>query len=258
MDVPAISVSARRRLAPPYRPEPGAVSNLRFSVVEDLGTQICAGELPAGTTLHMTELAVERGVSRSVMREAVGVLASLGLVASRRRVGTVVQPMTEWELVNGDVIRWRLMSPDRARQIIELSELRSAIEPAAASLAAQRVTDADRAELGECLKLLLTASRDNDIPEFHRQDKRFHTMVLEMGHNSMFGALHRLVEGMLEARYLQGLLPQRVDPQALEWHHRLGDAIIAGDEDAARESARLIVTLSAAEMLEMAQGSVTG
>lgn len=240
-------------LAPPYVPEAAPVANLRLEVVEWLGRRICSGELPTGTTLNMGDLATDRGVSRSVMREAMGVLASLGLVASRRRAGTVVQPMDEWELINADIIRWRLMSPDRAKQIIELSELRSAIEPAAAVLAAQRAVDGDRQVLAVCLDALLQAALDNDIPEFHRRDKEFHGLVLALGHNHMFGALHRLVEGMLEARYLQGLLPQRVDPVALGWHQKLGEAIIAGDEAVARESAHQIVTMSALEMLEMVE-----
>lgn len=240
-------------LAPPYVPEAAPAANLRLELVEWLGRRVCAGELPAGTILHMGELATQRGVSRAVMREAMGVLASLGLVASRRRAGTEVQPASEWELINGDVIRWRLMSPDRAKQIVELSELRSAIEPAAAVLAAERATDGDRGRLSVCLDALMTAADANDIPEFHRRDKEFHALVLALGHNTMFATLHRLVEGMLEARYLQGLLPQRVDPMAVSWHQKLGEAIIAGDEAAAQESAQLIVTMSAYEMLEMAE-----
>lgn len=239
-------------LAPAYLPAPAPPANRRLELVDWLGRRICSGELAAGTTLNMDDLAAERGVSRPIMREAMGVLASLGLVASRRRAGTVVQPMVDWELINGDVIRWRLMSPDRAKQIIELSELRSAIEPAAAVLAAQRAGEADRKQLAACLEELLAAANADDIPRFHQLDKDFHALVLALGHNAMFGTLHRLVGGMLEARYQQGLLPQRVDPMALEWHRRLGEAVIVGDEEAAQESAQLIVTLSAAEMLDMA------
>lgn len=247
--------ASRAATVPAFLPVPVPEANLRQQVVEWLGRRICAGEVEPGATLSMADLAAERSVSRSVMREAMGVLASLGMVSSRRRLGTVVQPMEEWELINADVIRWRLMSPDRAQQIVELSELRSAIEPAAAVLAAQRAGAEDRQELAACLDELLAAASEGDIPQFHRSDKEFHALVLRLGHNKMFGALHRLVEGMLEARYLEGLLPQRVDPQAVDWHRRLGEAIIAGEDEVAGESAQLIVTLSAIEMLEMARAS---
>lgn len=241
--------------APPYVPEELPTPTRRQEVVEWLGRRICGGDLPSRTMLNMADLAVERGVSRSVMREAMGVLATLGLVASRRRAGTVVQPMSEWELINGDVIRWRLMSRERAKQIVELTELRSAIEPAAAALAAEHAAEEDRAALGECMEVLLRAAEADDIPVFHDHDKKFHGMVLALGRNQMFGTLHRFVEGMLEARYRQGLLPQRIDPQAVEWHRKLGRSIIDRDPGMAREAAQLIVSLSAVEMLDMAKQS---
>lgn len=240
------------QLPPPFVPRTAPAGNLRARTVDWLGSRICAGDLAAGTILNMDDLATERGVSRSVIREAMSVLSSLGLVASRRRVGTVVQPAEEWEMLSADVIRWRLRSESRAQQIMELSELRSAIEPKAAALAAARAKPEECQELRTCLDALLAAAHEKRIPEFHRLDKQFHALVLSIGGNLMFAALHRFVEGMLDARYLQGLMPQEIDPRAVEWHRALGQAIIDGDADDAREAAMSIVRLSAVEMLEMA------
>ena len=78
----------------------------------------------------------EYAVSRSVAREAIRVLESMGLVASRRRVGITIQPRHKWNVFDPRVIRWRLDEGDRTEQLLSLSELRRGIEPVAAALAA--------------------------------------------------------------------------------------------------------------------------
>ncbi|MGA4507833.1 FadR/GntR family transcriptional regulator [Propionibacteriaceae bacterium G1746] len=236
-----------------YFPSPEPGSQRRSEVYEVIGQRICAGLLLPGTVLNMDELATRFGVSRPVVREACGALNSLGLVVSRRRVGTVVQPPENWELFSVDIIRWRLNSPGRAAQVLELAELRSSIEPAAAELAALRATEPERAAIGVCLEVLLTAGRSGDIPGFHEADKQFHTLVMTSGHNRMFGQMHRVVEGLLESRYRQGLMPSEVAQWALRWHEQLGLAVVAGDTVAAIASARSIVAASAQEMLELAK-----
>ena len=245
----AVPEHARRR----FIPEPEPSSNRRNDVLESLGQAICSGGLHPGDVLNMDALATRFKVSRPVVREACGVLSSLGLVVSRRRAGTVVQTPDQWELFSSDVIRWRLNSPSRATQIVELSELRSSIEPAAAALAARRATGPERDRLVACLQVLLAAGESGDIPGFHRADKQFHSLVMVSGHNAMFAQLNRFVEGMLESRYRQGLMPAEVDPWALAWHASLGWAVIDGDADAAREAARKIVTRSADEMIELSE-----
>lgn len=236
-----------------FIPEPEPSSNRRNDVFESLGQAICGGGLHEGDVLNMDELATRYKVSRPVVREACGVLSSLGLVVSRRRAGTVVQGADQWELFSTDVIRWRLNSASRASQIRELSELRSCIEPAAAELAATRATEAERQQLDECLQVLLTAGETGDIPGFHRADKQFHTLVMVLGHNAMFAQMHRFVEGMLESRYRQGLMPSQIDPRALAWHASMGASVVAGEGPAAREAARKIVERSAEEMIELSE-----
>lgn len=86
---------------------------LHARVLDSLGPAITAGEYPAGSVLRTDELAQRFEVSRSVMREAVRVLESMHLVASRRRVGVTVRPAEEWNVYDPQVIRWRLAGADR-------------------------------------------------------------------------------------------------------------------------------------------------
>ena len=63
---------------------------------------------PDGTVIIMDEAVSEFNASRSAIREAVRVLESLGLVASRQRVGILVQPPEAWSPYDERVLRWRL------------------------------------------------------------------------------------------------------------------------------------------------------
>lgn len=113
---------------------------LHARVLESLGPAITAGDYPPGTVLRTDELEQRFDVSRTVIREAIRVLESMQLVASRRRVGVTVRPTEEWNVYDPRVIGWRLAGRDRPRQLRSLTVLRSAIEPVAAGLAAQHAT----------------------------------------------------------------------------------------------------------------------
>ena len=73
-----------------------------------------SGRLAPGQVLDLDGVSAEHGVSRSVAREAIRVLESMGMVASRRRVGITIQPAVQWNMFDPRLIRWRLGAGDRA------------------------------------------------------------------------------------------------------------------------------------------------
>jgi len=89
------------------------VGVLHTGLLDALGTGIVSGRLPAGHVLTLDSLSAEHKVSRSVAREVIRVLESMGLVASRRRVGITIQPAAGWNVFDPMVIRWRLDAGDR-------------------------------------------------------------------------------------------------------------------------------------------------
>ena len=111
---------------------------LHTHVLDALGLEIAAGDCPPGRVLRTDELAQRFDVSRTVVREVIRVLESMHLVESRRRVGVTVRPAEAWNVYDPQVIRWRLASSGRIAQLRSLTELRTAIEPEAARLAAVR------------------------------------------------------------------------------------------------------------------------
>src|SRR5690606_10894722 len=120
---------------------------LHSRVLDELGQAICEGRLAAGTIVTTEALASRYQVSRSVIRESLRTLAAMGMVASKQRVGNRILPLSEWNVYDPGVIRWRLAGRARLEQLRSITELRTAIEPEAARLAAHRGTLAQAGEL---------------------------------------------------------------------------------------------------------------
>ncbi|MFJ2772309.1 FadR/GntR family transcriptional regulator [Streptomyces sp. NPDC087300] len=202
---------------------------LHSRVLESLGPAITAGEYPPGSVLRTDELAQRFEVSRSVMREAVRVLESMHLVASRRRVGVTVLPTEEWNVYDPQVIRWRLAGADRPRQLRSLTVLRSAIEPVAAGLAARHATAEQCAELTECALGMVAHSRGHQLEGYLKHDVAFHRVILNASGNEMFARLGDVVAEVLTGRTAHQVMFEDPDPPAVTLHVRVAEAVREGD-----------------------------
>ena len=212
-------------------------------VVSSLGQRIGAGELVPSTDLTLASLEAEYGVSRTVVREAVRVLESKGMLVSRRRIGLVVQPVENWDLLDRSVIQWRLAGSHREQLLLEMMEVRAALEPEAARLAAVRATDAQRARLVALAEELerLGLALLGDGPDFLKADNAFHSLLLEASGNLLLSRMRSPVtevhRGRVDYKMLKGL------PEAgtLEGHLAVAHAVADGDpEAAARASFQLL------------------
>src|SRR4029078_2556995 len=120
---------------------------LHGSVVHEIGVRILEGELKPGDTLPDNGSLAEPEVSRTVVGEAIKVLAAKGLVESRPKVGTRVRPRRDWNLLDPDVLAWQVEAGADASFPAQALELRRMIEPAAARLAADRADESQIAAL---------------------------------------------------------------------------------------------------------------
>ncbi|HLQ82129.1 MAG TPA: GntR family transcriptional regulator [Bacillota bacterium] len=149
-----------------YSPEPGAPSIERRSVVaqvrDRLRRDITSGRLVADTLYSVTAVAAELGVSRTPVREALLQLAQLGLVQFHRNRGFTVTNVS-------------------ADELIEIFQLRLAIETAAARRAATGATGT--AELEAQLEAMATAAAEQDRPRFMVADRAFHECLLDIAGN---------------------------------------------------------------------------
>lgn len=241
--------------APPEATAPqlsrAGASHRHTEILDTLGAEICSGALAPSSVLNTDELEARFDVSRTLVREVLRVLASLGLIESRRRVGTVVLPEKAWDAFSPQVIRWKLASPARLTQLRELTELRNAVEPLAALLAAERADDAARQRIVGLAAEMWAAGKTGRSLDFLALDVEFHRAVLASSGNHMMSRLHQVTQEVLEGRVQYGLMPQLPDHAALEWHMDVATAIQHGDGTAARAAMEKIVEQSIEEMAHM-------
>src|SRR5262245_19906233 len=124
------------------------LKNLNGQIAEHLGRDIVSGSIPEGARLPVeAELCERFGVSRPVIREVTKTLASKGLITSKPRVGTLVRARRYWNLLDPEVLNWLIRAQPESRFLDLLFEVRMAIEPSAAALAAANATESDIAEI---------------------------------------------------------------------------------------------------------------
>ncbi|MCW4352017.1 FCD domain-containing protein [Hoyosella sp. YIM 151337] len=201
---------------------------LHNSVLDMLGSDITAGVLPEGHVLTLEKIQQQFGVSRTVARETMRLLESLGLVTSRRRVGIIVQPKSSWRVFDPRVIWWRLSGADRDAQLRTLTELRIAIEPIAAAAAARGASAEQRVKIRTIAAEMRALGEAGNLSDFLDRDIHFHTMLLEAGGNEMFAALVDVVAVVLRGRTILGLMPHHPEPAALDLHEAVAHAVAEG------------------------------
>lgn len=215
-------------------------------VVETVGSAIVQGVRAPDTKTTVEALVGETMASRSVVREAVRVLESVGLLRAGRRVGITVCPRSEWNVLDGRIVRWRLESRERKAQLAELHDLRLAIEPEAAALAAARRDERESLELVAVAERLVNAV---DSPrDFLDADQHLHGLILTASHNSLFLRLRSIIDEALRDRAdaLHGHGPMRIRDAIL--HRELAHAIARGDGGGAAAAAREIISLTVQEL----------
>ncbi|MEN3585019.1 FadR/GntR family transcriptional regulator [Streptomyces sp. ZYX-F-203] len=204
-------------------------SALSDQVIESLRRQIVSGEWPVGSRIPTEPELVERlGVARNTVREAVRALAHTGLLDIRQGSGTYVAATSELAGVMGR----RFADTDPGH----VAELRSALESAAAGLAAERRTDDDLRRLDA---LLLDRERawDTADPEvFAAADTAFHQAVVAAAHNDVMSALYADLGEVLRTWLLDDLA-DRPSRGPLGDHASLVRAIRSGDARTARAEA---------------------
>ena len=226
------------------------VGALHGNLLTALGAGIVSGEYAPGHVLTLEGVSAAHRVSRSVAREAIRVLESMGMVASRRRVGITIQPPEQWNVFDPRLIRWRLESGDRAAQLVSLSELRRGFEPAAAALAARRADPHQCRIMAAAVSDMVVHGRSGDLEAYLLADKIFHQTLLEASGNEMFRALNGVVAEVLAGRTHHGMMPETPNPAAIELHDEVARAIRLRDEAAAERAMRAIIDEAASAVTE--------
>jgi len=210
---------------------------LHHQVANQMGARIVRGELPPGTALpNESLLGAQLGVSRTVLREAMKVLASKALVTVRPKTGTRVRPREEWNMLDPDILHWQSSGSNRTAYLEDLMEVRRIIEPAAARLAAKRARSQDISKIERAWALMDAARGDSEASI--DPDLRFHLTVLAATHNVFMRPFGSLIEAALKTSFRLTNVNATAYRRSLRQHREVLDAIRAGDADLAERLMR--------------------
>jgi DNA-binding FadR family transcriptional regulator len=200
-------------------------------VVQNVLRRIRDGSLRTGDRLpNERDLAAEFGVSRPVVREAISHLAGRGVVSPRLGSGSTITAV----------------APERAQETLFLylrdtrldyrsvHEVRELIEVHAAGLAAVRATEADIAALEQSMRTLRESSAD--LSAAADADVAFHTGLTRVTGNPVFELILSSLHTSLVSVRQHNLTLSSAYKEAVRSHQAILDAIVDGDETAARVS----------------------
>ncbi|MEU5887506.1 FadR/GntR family transcriptional regulator [Streptomyces sp. NPDC047461] len=216
---------------------------LHGQLVQQLGQMIVSGDLGADRPLVPEEIGQRFEVSRTVVRESLRVLEAKGLVSARPNVGTRVRPVSDWNLLDPDIIEWRAFGPQRDDQRRELGELRWTIEPLAARLAAGHGRDDVQQRLSDMVEIMGHAMGQGDALTFSRADAEFHSLLIQLAGNRMLEHLSGIVSAALQVSGGPVTGCERPNEASLVQHGRIVDALATGDGTAAEAAVRQLLTI---------------
>jgi len=206
-------------------------SSFHASTVDRLGAWIARGSVAPGQSLKVeAALGEEFGVSRTVIREAIKTLVAKGMLEVGPKVGTRVLPARSWNLFDPQVVGWLAATGLSKSLVMDLLDLRRAIEPMAVRWACERATPPQIAEIQAAYVQL--AASVADMGDYNHADQRFHEAVLAASHNQFIEQMLPALGALLAISFeVSSAVPGELG-RTLPLHKELADAI------ASRDSAR--------------------
>jgi DNA-binding FadR family transcriptional regulator len=192
--------------------------NLTQQLTHKLGEAIVSGEYPVGLGMPSEAILCEQfEVSRSATREAVKMLSAKGLISSRPKQGIRVNEESNWNLFDTDVLEWILKSKPSLNLLKEFTQVRYAIEPMAAKLAAENASPIQLKKMEEGL---------DDQLDAHIS---FLNTILMASSNRFFIQLTQFVNAALRVsiRYTNNV--KGVSNNDASFHQKVFEAIKNGD-----------------------------
>lgn len=217
--------------------------NLSLSqrMTQELGRAIVCGEFNANESLPSEAVLCETfGVSRTAVREAVKMLSAKGLISSRQRQGIRILPEEEWNILDSDLLRWSLESNPSMRVLKEFLQMRIAIEPEAAALAARNARPARLAAIREALDRMDQA-KTGSPEQALEADIDFHISILYASENRFFIRMRDFTRTALNVSIRHTNVIKSNPSGVVRDHSQVFAAIESGNADLARERMHLLI-----------------
>ncbi len=208
---------------------------LTDEAIDKIKQMILSGRVRPGEKLpREADLAAELGLSRNSLREAVKALSLINVLDVRQGDGTYATSLAPSLLLEALSF---IVDFHRDDTVLEFLEVRRMLEPAATALAAIRMPEQDRIELGEVLE---TVDADTPVEQLVAADLEFHRQIALGAGNSVLASL---VDSMsaptTRARVWRGMTEPRALERTLAEHRAIYQAIMSRDADLARSWATI-------------------
>lgn len=214
--------------------ESGFEHRLHDRILRRIAYRIMRSEGREGGHLIMTEagLSAQLGVSRTVVREAIKVLAAKNLIEVKPKTGIRVRPRRFWNLTDPQLLGWLCeMRPD-GQLLQTLCEVREILEPAAAELAARRATPDEILAIQDCFARMERAKQR--VRAFITADFQFHGAIFTACHNDLLAQMSSVIRRAFRASLAVTVkVPGGLDP-AIRMHHAVAEAIVQQNPSMAR------------------------
>lgn len=200
-----------------------------------LGREIVGGIYPPGSLLpNVLDMCARFSVSRTALREAYSMLNAKALIVARPKIGTRVRPQSEWNLLDPEVLGWRLEAGPAEHLVDDLFVLRQMVEPPAAALAAAARSRATVDRIAEAYSRMDRFK--NGAGDLTGADLDFHMGILEATENPFLAALGGLIHAALECTFkLSWQGAARIQDDRLHQHRAIFEAIRDNAPELAKE-----------------------
>lgn len=206
---------------------------LTDEAIDKIKEMITSGRLRPGEKLpREADLAAELGLSRNSLREAVKALSMINVLDVRQGDGTYATSLAPSLLLEALSF---IVDFHRDDTVLEFLEVRRILEPAATAMAAVRMSEEGRKELGD---ILHAADVNSPIEDFVSADLEFHRKIAVGAGNSVLASLiDNMSVPTRRARLWRGVTEPRAQERTLAEHTAIYHAIMSRDADLARSSA---------------------
>lgn len=234
------------------------IGTMSAQVARILGTRIVGGQYQPGDTLPIeSDLCAQFGVSRTTIREAIKSLAGKRLIDVQPKVGTRVLPFADWNLLDREVLTWRLQTQFDAKIVEDIFEMRLCFEPRACYLAAENCSAEDLRVITRKFEKLKQTIQNRDEWQIAAQaELDFHITVINLSRNGMFVTIGSAIKAALRVSS-EVLLKNAVLPEDyLDLYGNVLARIIAREPAQAEAAMSVLLQSSRARVLPFAKAAL--
>lgn len=208
--------------------------NLHARIERAIGERILGGEFAPGAALpNEADWGKTYGASRTAVREAIKSLTAKGLIQSRPKVGSRVEPRSRWNMLDRDVLDWHRAAMDRKAFLASTQEARRLVEPGIAELAARKHSPAQLERLVAAYHAMASATATKDMVA---SDVEFHDALLACANNELLVPFSIIIEQALTNLFDYTTHKNPHYARALKLHQNIVRAVATADGPAARDA----------------------